>query len=305
MVGKDLIMATLFGSGGGSSGSGGGGGGWPEVPDDGATYVFITLQEGRTSPQLGVCVNGTVTVDWGDGTGNDVLTGTSTTSAKWTQNHAYAAPGNYVIRLTVDGEMGFTGDSYNRACILRYASGNDNRNVVYQSALRKVKIGNGVTSIAKNAFNNCCTLESVVIPDGVTSIGGSAFSTCYSLESVAIPDGVTSIGDSAFYRCYALESVVIPDGVTSIGGSAFSGCTTLASVTMPSSVTRIGSSAFYTCYGVAYYDFTSHVAVPALVDTTVFSGIPDDCVFLIPSALYDEWIAATNWTTYADRCVAK
>lgn len=300
---KAIAIARALG---GSSGSGGGGsgGGWPEVPNDGATYLYITLAEGRTSPQLGVCVDGTVTVDWGDGTEPDVLTGTSTTSAKWTQNHAYAAPGNYVIRLTADGNIGFTGDYGSKSCILRYVSGSDNRNVVYQNALRKVKIGDGVTNITKQAFRNCCSLESVTIHEGVTSIGDNAFNTCYALASVTIPSSVTSIGDSAFYRCYPLRSVTIHEGVTKIGGNAFNGCATLASVTMPSSVTSIGSSAFYTCYGVAFYDFTSHVSVPALSDTTVFSGIPADCEIRVPATLYDEWIAATNWATYADNIKA-
>lgn len=63
------------------------------ITDDGKTRIYIHLEEGRTSPMLGVCPNGTVTVDWGDGTTPDTLTGTSTSTAKWTPNHNYAAPG--------------------------------------------------------------------------------------------------------------------------------------------------------------------------------------------------------------------
>jgi hypothetical protein len=63
---------------------GGGSGGDVPAPDDGKTRVYISLPEGRTSPMLGCCPNGTVTVDWGDGTEPDVLTGTSTSSVKWT-----------------------------------------------------------------------------------------------------------------------------------------------------------------------------------------------------------------------------
>ena len=57
----------------------GGGGGEvtpPTTPTDGKTRVYIHLEYGRTSPMLGVCPNGTVTVDWGDGTEPDTLTGT-------------------------------------------------------------------------------------------------------------------------------------------------------------------------------------------------------------------------------------
>ena len=174
------------------------------ITDDGKTCIYIRLEEGRTSPMLGVCPNGTVTVDWGDGTTPDTLTGTSTTTVKWTPKHAYAEPGEYVIKLTVDGTMGFYGDSSSSvgSAILRYSSSDDNRNRVYQNSVQKIEIGNGVTSIGDYAFSNCYSLSSITIPDGVTSIGGSAFDSCYSLASITIPDGVTSIGDYAFYSCF-------------------------------------------------------------------------------------------------------
>ena len=267
--------------------AGGGGGGGevtpPTTPTDGGTRVYIHLEYGRTSPMLGVCPNGTVTVDWGDGTEPDTLTGTSTTTVKWTPTHEYTAPGDYVIALTVEGTMGFYSNSSNNqySGILRYASGADARNRAYQNAVQKVEIG-----------------------EGVTSIGSSAFSYCYSLASITIPDGVTSIGSSAFSSCSSLASITIPDGVTSIGNNAFSYCYSLASITIPESVKSIGSHAFQNCYGMRYYDFTALASVPALSNTNAFQGIPSDCQMLIPAALYDEWSAATNWTAYASYMVA-
>jgi hypothetical protein len=86
---------------------------------DGNTYIWITLSEGRTSPMLGVCPKGTVTVDWGDGTTPDVLTGSSTSTVQWTPTHEYAEPGDYIIKLTVEGEMGLRGSS--SSYILRYS----------------------------------------------------------------------------------------------------------------------------------------------------------------------------------------
>lgn len=255
----------------------------PTNPTDGKTRVYIHLEYGRTSPMLGVCPNGTVTVDWGDGTKPDTLTGTSTTTVKWTPTHKYTAPGDYVIALTVKGTMGFydNGASNQYSSILRYARGSDNRNRTYQIAVKKVEIGEGVTSISNNAFRNCYSLASVTIPESVTSIGTDAFSDCYSLASVTIPESVTSIGKNAFYSCYSLASITIPEGVTSIGAAAFS-----------------------YCYGMRYYDFTACDSVPALSSTNVFSGISSDCQMLIPAALYDKWRAATNWATCEKYMVA-
>jgi hypothetical protein len=216
------------------------------ITDDGKTRIYIHLEEGRTSPVLGVCANGTVDIDWGDGTTHDTLTGSDTSTAVYTSAHSYAAPGDYVIQLTVTGSMGFRTNGP-----LMYASESDNRDYVYKNAIQKVELGSGVTSIDNSAFQNCYNLLSITIPVGVTSIGGSAFNGCYSLSSISIPNGVTSIGGSAFQNCYSLSSVTIPDGVTSIGDSAFSYCYSLSSATIPDSVTSIGGSAFSGCFSLS------------------------------------------------------
>ena len=297
------------------------------ITDDGKTRVYIHLEKGRTSPMLGVCPNGTIDVDWGDGTAHDTLTGTSTNLVKWTPIHAYAAPGDYVIKLTVTGSMGFYGyESSNQySGLLRYTSSDDSRNHVYQNAIQKIEIGSSVTSIGNSAFYDCFSLTSVTIPDNVTSIGNSAFYHCYSLASVTIPDGITSIGNSAFYYCYSLTSVTIPDSVTSIGSSVFNGCYSLASITIPDSITSIsnsmftscyslasvtipdgitsiGNSAFYYCYSVAEYHL-AHTTPPTLSNTNAFSGIAADCIIYVPysadHSILEAYKTANNWSTYA------
>ena len=60
-------------------------------------------------------------------------------------------------------------------------------------------------------------VKRIIIGDSVTTIGNSAFSDCSSLTSVTIPNGVTTIGDNAFENCSSLTSVTIPNSVTTIG----------------------------------------------------------------------------------------
>ena len=174
------------------------------ITDDGKTRIYIRLEEGRTSPMLCVCPNGTVTVDWGDGTTPDILTGTDTTVMQYTPNHAYAVPGEYVIKLTVDGTMGFYGDVEFGSAILLCSSGFDGRDYVYRNSVQKIELGNGVTSIGQATFAMCYSLASITIPDGVTSIGLTAFYSCYSLASITMPNSVTSIELAAFDDCWSV-----------------------------------------------------------------------------------------------------
>ena len=67
-------------------------------------------------------------------------------------------------------------------------------------------------------------------------------------------------------------------------------------MTIPSSVTSIGANTFSSCYGIVKYDFTEHAQVPTLSNVSAFRNIATDCKIVVPDALYDTWIAATNWS---------
>ena len=120
----------------------------------------------------------------------------------------------------------------------------------YRESITSVTIGNSVTSIGINAFNECTSMTSITIPHSVTSIGNDAFCYCKGLTDVTIGNSVTSIGINAFYECTSMTSITIPNSVTSIGAQAFYGCSGLTSVTIPNSVTSIGERAFWGCYGL-------------------------------------------------------
>ena len=117
----------------------------------------------------------------------------------------------------------------------------------YRDAIKSIVIGNGVTSIAGNAFQKCTNLTSVTIPNSVTSIGQVAFYECTALTSVTIPNRVTSIGMGAFTYCSSLTSITIPNSVTSLGQAAFGYCTGLHSVTIGSGITSIEQGLFGNC----------------------------------------------------------
>lgn len=171
------------------------------------------------------------------------------------------------------------------------------------NGLKKVTILSGVTSIAYRSFWNCYSLDSISIPDSVTSTVQQAFYDCYGLRNISISSRIANFANGLFYYCYNLESIIIPDGVTIIEAGALAYCYKLKRVVIPGSVTSIGNNAFTGQYNVREYDFTSHESVPTL-GTTVFNNSSQICKILVPAALYDEWIAASNWSTYANYIVA-
>ena len=272
------------------------------ITSDGKTRLYITVpansEPGLPPPRNQVplyfrqnVANG-VTIDWGDSSPAETLSGTGVVNT----THTYETAGDFVISLSpVDGcELGLgTGTSEN--CVMGSTGANG---AVYCNMLKRVEVGSGVTGIGSHTFYSCYSLSSVVIPDSVTSIGSRAFYICYSLSSVVIPDSVTSIGSHTFYYCYSLSSVVIPDSVTSIGASAFRYCYSLSSVAIPDSVTSIGASAFGYCYGIKEYHFKP-LTPPTLSATSAFSGIPKDCVIYVPVGSLEAYKTATNWSNYA------
>ena len=287
---------------------------------------------------LAVALNMDGTKDWGDGTSDTATSHTYTAYGDYTIkcNGTKCSSIGFrtfctqarIATLSYIGEGMFSGSSLKTIIISQSVKSIFDSAFYSCRALTSVVIPQGVTNITISAFNSCISLTSVVIPQGVTSINSGIFNNCISLTSVVIPQGVTSInGDAgfggAFEYCKSLTSVVIPQGVTSTGSYVFRGCNKIANVVIPQGVTSIRSYvfencfslisivipqgvtsiedyAFFYCSSVEKYDFSQCTAIPTLSYTRAFEGINAICKIIVPDSLYDEWIAAANWSTYAD-----
>ena len=191
------------------------------------------------------------------------------------------------------------------------------------SAVTDVVVGDCVTTIGHNAFNNFTSLSSVTIPNTITDIEYQAFDSCPTLTSLAIPSGITSISQYLMASCYNLNDFVIPDGVTSIEQHAFFDCLSYLDIVIPSGVTSIGNSAFGTncwttqdrdkydkmVYLMANRSVTILATTPPTLGNTVFStnscgSLEDTYTIYVPAESLNAYKTASRWSAYASRIQA-
>ncbi|MGN0483862.1 MAG: leucine-rich repeat protein [Lachnospiraceae bacterium] len=133
----------------------------------------------------------------------------------------------------------------------------------YKDSIQTVVIGEGITSICDQAFQNS-TVSSASIPSSVQTIGQSAFYQCENLTQIDIREpqywrfvsaggmasGITTIGPEAFYMCKKLENLDFANRVQEIGSGAFYGCASLKNVEIPNGVTILPEKVFFMCEGL-------------------------------------------------------
>ena len=151
------------------------------ITDDGRTRLYIRIQEGRRSPvlQLYLDANSQLDIDWGDVSSHSTFT---TTSADYKSKlHIYAPAGDYIISIGVTSGSFSLESSVSLSTLFTDNTSTYTSNVRYLNTIRKIEIGDNITSIGTYAFSSCYSLSQVTIPSSVTSIGARAFYACYSL----------------------------------------------------------------------------------------------------------------------------
>lgn len=250
------------------------------ITDDGKTRIYIHLTEGRTSPMLGLGVNGSVVVDWGDNS-TETLTGSNVSAVVWTEKHNYASAGDYVITLTVTGTAAIVGDdaiTEDGSSLLRNSAQKESTNSLYISSITKVNVGANV-SIGESAFGKCSGLTTVSLPSSVTTLQRSAFMYAGSMECVTIPTGVSNIPASCFAYSQ-IKKISLPKSVETLSLYSFLNAEALLRMAIPPLVTQISNTTFWDAKGI------KKITIPDGV--TSIGGI-DGCISLtalsIPSSV--------------------
>ena len=308
---------------------------------DGATWLDIEIaSEYRKGITISFSTSKSegAAVDWGDGNTEKSPASTSIIS----MSHEYSNAGSYRIKILPNEDCILDLGTFSNGLITSSVSNmtvfrsqlkkvfiGDRLDSLKQNifadyySLESVSINKNLGSIAIGGFKGS-GIKCLTIPPGINSVKGAAFSSCNSLKRISLPVGleelrsglfatsnlervivkhVTSIEDTVFMNAKNIKKIKFNEKVTSIKNNLFYGCSSLVEVTFPGDVTEILSSAFSGCGSLKRVDFTHCTAVPTLKTTSAFNSCPSDLQILVPAALVDEWKAATNWTTYADKIV--
>lgn len=262
---------------------------------DGRTRIKIRLAEGRLSPYLGQYIDGTATVDWGDGSATSTVTGSSLGTIVSTQ-HTYPSAGEYIIYIAVNSGRLRLGGNANYGQVLwanETASATRTKNAVYMIGITELNIGDncqiGSTPLYSAIYAKLTYPSYEVIG---TSLYG--FGLGQHLPPIlCLPYGMTALGNYAICNNFVRE-VQIPDTVTSIGNNVFQNCYAIASLIIPSSVTSIGTNCFSNCYGLAELHFKS-ATPPTVANSNAFTNLPTDCKIYVPQGSLSAYTSATNY----------
>ena len=115
----------------------------------------------------------------------------------------------------------------------------------YDSALRAIVIGEGVTRVGDYTFMNDRKVTSIRLPSTLRSIGKYAFSM-NTAESLTLPEGLQEIGPRAFAGGKMTE-IVVPASVKKLGEGAFEGCESAKVIKVLGPVEKLESHTFYRC----------------------------------------------------------
>ena len=130
------------------------------------------------------------------------------------------------------------------------------------------------------------------------TIGSYAFYSCDNLTGVDMPL-VETINSQSFYMCLGLLSVTMPK-LKATASNCFGNCTKLAKADF-TALTEIKASTFANATKLTALILRGSTVV-TLANVSAFTGsaIKSGTGYIyVPSALVDDYKAATNWSTYA------
>ena len=286
---------------------------------DGKDHVYVDVPKSANDNYFYLtvaCVNagsgdGTVTVDWGDGTSPSSDTVSKNSSKGFT--HYYSQAGLYDIkvsysggavsvygRVSAVGKRGFvkaiTFGTATNALQGKFPAGN------YDIII----LSGGKGSIGKLAEQNYSSCY--VFPRGWAGLYGTSnyfTGNANAVKSISFPNGAAYTGGGYnFSGCGCLRRIYFTESITSVGQQTLYNCFSLARLDIPSTVTSIATKAFAGCSGIRELHFYS-ATPPTVAAVDAFTSLPTACKIYVPTGYLTAYTTASNYPdpntyTYAE-----
>ncbi len=118
----------------------------------------------------------------------------------------------------------------------------------YNTTIKKVVLGDNVTSVEESAFAGCHGIQEIVIGKNVETLNNNCFYECDSLVKVTFEgDSLVSLATGVFAYCPQLTEITLPESCESVGAKCFIGDRALQKIHIPGKMTFVGESAFDHC----------------------------------------------------------
>ena len=170
-------------------------------------------------------------------------------------------------------------------------------------SLKHLNISRLTRSMYAKFANNCSSLEIISLPKTIGEFYDNVFYNCFSLKRITggNPNTPVILRNYAFYSCNKLKNIYFNFNLNQFS-KQFSNTISLLSLKISNQTTSFSGQLFENS-GVLFVDFTSYTVIPTLSNT--YLTFPKYCSIIVPDNLYDDWIVATNWTTYASQIISE
>ena len=258
------------------------------VPTDGKTHIHFTLDSAHLKPYLGFGLDGTATINWGDGSAEETVTGTNAgTLLKFPHEYAEAGEHEITIALASGVLMAIMGGSAANEGSDLLGDNVETTSAAnfYRKNITAVEIGSGSVLLRNYSFTKCSGLKTLTIPSQINTSYTGFLKECGRIRFFCLPSQFSGMGDCntcssltrvsfspafagnmpsyCFNECRNLESVSIPPLVTSTGNSVFNNCTELKRAVLSEGFTTVGDKMFLGCYSLLSLTLPSTVATIA------------------------------------------
>ncbi len=151
-----------------------------------------------------------------------------------------------------------------------------------------------ITEIGARCFCGANVTGKLILPATCTKVGNFAFQSTGITEAEIYVQNLDS-ATYIFSSCKSLIKVIVGESITKIPNAAFSYCSVLEEIYFPSTLASLANQALTQCESLKLVKFTSNT--PPTTLTGSFSSI-GNAVFLVPYAVYDTYLNATNYQKY-------